>query len=182
MFTQYRILLTVVLLLLIVFSNSVFSQESEEIKKPKIVERNWGGPRLGFTYLLAGSALQKKLDEKNIGNLVSQFGWHFEWQVIPEGGGPQFVTEFIPLVGGVEYGTLIPSLSLIFGVRFPNGLEFGLGPNLSPSVGGGAATSIIGAIGKSFDYGGVSIPINLAVAKNPDGTRVSIIFGYALLK
>ena len=144
--------------------------------------RNLGGPRLGISYVTGQKDLWNKLQEKKMGRTLSQFGWHFEYQVIPEGGGPQFVVQFVPLVAGVEYGKFIPSGTLAMGVRFPNGIEFGLGPNVLV-VGGKddpVKTALVLGLGKSFNYGGVSIPLNLVYATNPDGNRVSVIFGYAI--
>ena len=134
---------------------------------PALVERNLSGPRLGITYVGI-----------NAPRLVSQFGWHFEWQVIPEGGGPQFVIQLVPLVAGVEHGRFMPSLTLAMGVRFPSGIEGGLGPNLQ--LVDPVSTGLVLGIGKSFDYGGVSIPVNLAYTINPMGNRVSVIIGYAI--
>ncbi len=147
-----------------------------------LAERNLGGPRLGITYVPEHGALSDELKSRGMGPFISQFGWHFEYQVIPEGGGPCFVVQFVPLIAGVEYGKLIPSASLPLGVRLPNGIEFGLGPNVL--VGGklGITTSLVSSVGKSFNYGGVSIPLNLVVATNPEGSRFSIIFGYSILK
>jgi hypothetical protein len=143
-------------------------------------ERNMGGPRLGMTYVV-GKELTKRLDEKKIGHFISQFGWHFEYQVIPDGGGPAFVIQFVPLVGAVEYATLVPSATLAMGIRFPGGLEFGIGPNLLATQ-EYISSSLVLAIGKSINYGGVSIPLNVAAAVNPAGTRFSFIFGYAIAK
>lgn len=144
--------------------------------------RNLGGPRLGISYVTGQKDLWNRLQEKKMGRTLSQFGWHFEYQVIPEGGGPQFVVQIVPLVAGVEYGKFIPSGTLAMGVRFPNGIEFGLGPNLLVVGGNGDAikTALVLGLGKSFNYGGVSIPLNLVYATNPDGNRVSVIFGYAI--
>lgn len=145
-------------------------------------KRNLGGPRLGISYVTGQKDLWNKLQEKKMGRTLSQFGWHFEYQVIPEGGGPQFVVQFVPMVAGVEYGKFIPSGTLAMGVRFPSGIEFGLGPNLLV-VGGkddAVKTALVLGLGKSFNYGGVSIPLNLVYATNPDGNRVSVIFGYAI--
>jgi hypothetical protein len=44
------------------------------------------------------------------------------------------------------------------------------------------ATSLVVGVGKSFNYGGVSIPLNLVYATNPDGYRLSFIIGYAVAK
>ena len=138
-------------------------------------QRNLGGPRLG------------DLKSHEMDRLLSQFGWHFEYQVIPEGGGPQFVVQLVPMVAGVEYGKFIPSTTLAMGVRFPGGIEFGLGPNVmitgtSDSNPNSKAikTSLIIGVGKSFNYGGVSIPLNFVFAESPEGNRVSFILGYAI--
>jgi hypothetical protein len=145
-------------------------------------ERNLSGPRLGVTMIPGDGKLVNRLDSLGIGRTISQFGWHFEWQVIPEGGGPQFVVELIPMVGGVEYGKIIPSATLAMGVRLPNGIEFGMGPNLLYGGENVVHSSLVLAVGKSFNYGGVSIPINLAYATNPEGNRISVVFGYAISK
>lgn len=161
-----------------------------------INSRNLGGPRFGMTYIPGDTQLAAELEYHDMGRTISQFGWHFEHQVIPKGGGPQFVIEFVPMLAGVEYGKVIPNFTLAMGMRTPGGLEFGMGPNLTfsksiptPIEDGGysddggdvqARTSLLLAVGKSFNYGGVSIPINLAYATSPEGNRVSLVFGYAI--
>jgi len=55
-----------------------------------------------------------------------------------------------------------------------------MGPNLLFGGEDIIHSSLVLAVGKSFNYSGVSIPINLAYATNPDGNRISIIFGYAI--
>ena len=144
-------------------------------------ERNMGGPRLGVTYVAGSGKLSQDLEENHIGRALSQFGWHFEYQVIPDGGGPSFVIQFVPLVAGVEYGKLIPSATLAMGVRLPEGIEFGLGPN-ALMTDQGVKSALVMTVGKSFKYGGVSIPLNFVYATNPEGNRFSIIFGYAIRK
>lgn len=177
--TSYT-LLAAGLLLLGFGSTATYAQNPSLPDEVSFAQRNLGGPRLGVTYVL-GKGLSEKLAQREIGAVLSQFGWHFEYQVIPDGGGPSFVIQFVPLVAGVEYGTLIPSASLAMGIRFPGGFEFGLGPNVILSDRGGASALVV-AIGKSFNYGGVSIPVNLVVATNQLGQRVSIIFGYAIAR
>jgi hypothetical protein len=158
------------------------AQRGFQDEEVTFARRNLGGPRLGITYITGQKDLWYRLNQKDMGRTLSQFGWHFEHQVIPEGGGPQFVVQFVPLVAGVEYGKFIPSATLAMGVRFPNGIEFGLGPNLLLVGGenGAIKTALVLGLGKSFNYGGVSIPLNLVYATNPDGNRVSVIFGYAI--
>jgi hypothetical protein len=162
---------------------SLVAQEvNTQTDQKQFSRRNLGGPRLGFTYIPGKTELVKKLKENNIGAGISQFGWHFEWQVVPKGVGPAFVIQFIPLFAGVEYGKVIPSLTLAMGMRFHNGYEFGMGPNLLFGGENGVNSALVVAIGKSFNYGGVSVPVNLAWATNPSGNRISVIFGYAIEK
>lgn len=158
--------------------------------------RKLNGPRIGLTfvpdvkYLRRNGKLVDALEQNGIGSVISQFGWHFEWLVTPEGGGPSFVTQLVPFMGGVEYATVIPSVSLVLGIRLPTGFEFGLGPNVlfnfgelkndGAERGSPVNSSLLAAIGKTIDFSGVSIPLNLAVAINNDGTRLSFVFGYAM--
>ncbi len=156
-----------------------------EAEKEKIINtRNMGGPRFGLTYVMGNDQLAQELEYHDMGRTISQFGWHFEHQVVPEGGGPGFVIEFIPLLAGVEYGKIIPNFSLLMGVRSPGGWEIGMGPNLSFSKTiedeVEARTSLLLGLGKSFKYGGVSIPVNFAYSASPEGNRVSLFFGYAI--
>ncbi len=145
-----------------------------------VTERNLSGPRLGMTYVGGNGSLAEALRSKDMGRWISQFGWHSEHQVTPIGGGPSFVVEFIPMVTGVEYGQFIPSVSLAMGIRLQSGFEFGLGPNVL--IGGKDVmnTAIVLALGKSFDFQGVSIPVNVAFVKSPVGNRLGLIFGYAI--
>jgi hypothetical protein len=67
------------------------------------------------------------------------------------------------------------------GIRLPNGLEFGLGPNIvlgNPSITG----SVVLAIGKTFNYRGIGIPLNVALAAGKGGYAVSCLAGYAIVK
>jgi hypothetical protein len=162
-------------------SGVVQSQTKDVVDDILFGERNLGGPRLGVTYITGSGKLSEELEKNHIGRSLSQFGWHFEYQVIPDGGGPSFVIQFVPLLAGVEYGTLIPSATLAMGVRLPEGIEFGLGPNALVTK-DGVKSALVMTIGKSFTYGGVSIPLNLVYATNPEGNRFSIIFGYAIRK
>jgi len=167
--------------LVAVCSVSLKSQTNGPVDEVLFGERNMGGPRLGVTYVAGSGKLSETLAKNQIGRTLSQFGWHFEYQVIPDGGGPSFVIQFVPLIAGVEYGKLIPSGTLAMGVRLPEGIEFGLGPNALVTD-EGVKSALVMTIGKSFNYGGVSIPLNFVYATNPEGNRFSIIFGYAIRK
>lgn len=140
----------------------------------RLEQRSISGPRLGLTYV-TGPTADSVLREHGLDPLLSQFGWHFEQVIRPRTGGPMFVIEELVLVGGVDQGTAIPSGSLLMGIRFPSGLEFGMGPNFTPT---GAALAV--GVGKSIRYGAVSLPINVAWVHSPGANRFSFIFGYAL--
>ncbi len=145
-----------------------------------ITERNLAGPRLGMTIVPGNGELKDRLSEHGVGRTLSQFGWHFEHRVRFQRTGPAFVIEFVPLVGGVEYGRFIPSASLLFGIRFPMGFEFGMGPNIIAGGKDVLNSALVIAIGKTFDYDGVSIPLNLAFVTSPLGNRLGLVFGYAI--
>jgi hypothetical protein len=141
---------------------------------PVLQQRQLDGPRMGFTYI-SGPKAEDKLRENNLTPLMSVFGWHFEQIVRPQAGGPMFVIQELMLVAGVDQGTAIPSGSLLLGIRFPGGFEFGMGPNVTPL---GPALAV--GIGKSLHYGGVTIPINFAVVRSQGALRTTILVGYAI--
>jgi len=143
--------------------------------------RKLDGPRMGVSVL---GTKPINVDGKTIGPVLSQFGWQFEWLIRPENGGPAFVTEIIPFVGGVEYSVVVPSLSLVTGIRFPQGFEFGMGPHLSVRFNSEADKtvnpSLVMAVGHTFDFSGVNIPLNLAMTNSSSGQSYSFVFGYAI--
>jgi hypothetical protein len=164
----------------LVLGSSVYAVSEDGYESVSLTSRKLNGPRLGMSYIL-GSELPK-VNGKEVGPLISQFGWHFEWLVKPEGGGPAFVTQFIPFLGGVEHSILIPSMSLVLGIRMPFGFEFGMGPHITTHFTKDEAInpSLIVAIGQSINFSGVSIPLNLAVTTSKKGQALAFVFGYAL--
>jgi hypothetical protein len=143
-------------------------------QRPELERGSNAGPRMGVTYV-TGPRAREKLAEYQLDAFMSQFGWHFEQMVFPSAGGPSFVIEEVALIGAVDQGRAIPSLTLLMGVRMPSGLEFGMGPNVTPA---GAALAL--GVGKSLRYGGVTIPVNLALVRSPGAYRFSFLFGYAI--
>ncbi|GMU87336.1 MAG: hypothetical protein AMXMBFR48_25770 [Ignavibacteriales bacterium] len=178
---KHSIIFGICLIFLTLPSDNLFAQSTDSKTPVKFLSRNLGGPRLGFTFIPGEGELVQKLRDEKVGRFLSQFGWHFEYQIVPNIEGPCFIIEVIPLISGVEYGKIIPGATLGFGIRFPNGIEFGMGPNLMASQ-TTVSSALMLAVGKSFDFGGVSIPLNLAVTTNPKGVRISFIFGYAIDK
>jgi hypothetical protein len=154
--------------------------ETEKVEFRKI---GMSGPRFGVTYVIGDTAMTERLQEKGMDRVLSQFGWHFERRVTPTSGGPELVLQGVPLVAGVEYGKILPSFTGLMGIRFPQGWEFGIGPNLMVAGlddSSDLKMSLVTGVGYSFRYGGVSLPVNVAFTTNPDGNRVTLLFGYAI--
>ena len=58
-----------------------------------------------------------------------QFGWQQEWQYLSSGDF-QALVELFPMIGGLESGKFIPSLTFLNGFRMgKNGWEFAFGPS-----------------------------------------------------
>jgi hypothetical protein len=135
---------------------------------------NLSGPRFGLTLLSDG--VVKKLLERNVdvGPHMSQFGWQLEKQFFTKDSGFTAVTEWVALVGGLDQGVAIPSLSWLVGVRTRDGAEFGIGPNITPA---GAALAL--AAGITFRAGAFNVPVNVAVVPSKSGVRVSVLSGFS---
>jgi hypothetical protein len=114
------------------------------------------------------------------GYTTSQFGWHFESQANADRKGPWFIVERVLLVGGVEQQLFLPSATVVFGMRMPDGFEVGLGPSVSFGGERGASTALVLAAGRSFRAGGISVPVNFALSTNRYGSRFSILTGWAI--
>jgi len=119
--------------------------------------KNLSGPRIGFTIITSGELKDNLLDEFGLtSNIVSQFGYQFEKQVMGDENVAGLV-EGVIFLGGLEYGLFLPSISGMFGARFSSGYEFAVGPNLSL----GGAGLVLG-FGKTINAGNLNIPINFA--------------------
>lgn len=132
-----------------------------------------GGPRLGFTVLAGGVLDKARTHEASINPFLTQFGWQFESRLFRLPNGVSGLVELVPLVGGVEQGLFIPSVSGLLGVRGPGGFEFGLGPNVTP-----LGSNIVLALGTSFRSNGINFPVNLAVVPGNGGARISLLVGF----
>jgi hypothetical protein len=133
------------------------------------------GPRFGLTMLNDDTIA--KLHERNIdvSSMISQFGWQFEREFYSKQEGPTILNEWVVLLGGLDQGVAIPSLSWLVGMRTREGAEFGIGPNITP---GGVALAV--AAGVTFRAGVVNVPMNFAVVPSKYGTRVSVLTGFVL--
>ena len=138
------------------------------------------GPRVGITMVQAGSlASILRKDVKffsddiqeewtgstgKYGAVMSQYGWQWESR-FADGGSVTGIVEWIALVGGMEKGMFLPSVSSMVGVRTEKGIEFAVGPNLS--IGGIAM--VIGA-GYNFRFGKLNLPVNLVYVPSMNKT------------
>jgi hypothetical protein len=160
-------------LLSLVLYSTALSQTTASHLPPIAKTANLSGPRFGLTLLADG--VVNKLEERDIkvGPHISQFGWQFEKQFYSTVNGPTAVTEWVVLVGGLEQGVVLPSVSWLVGMRTMKGAEFGIGPNITPI---GAALAI--AAGVTFRAGGLNVPVNVAVVPSKSGVRVSLLAGF----
>ena len=130
-------------------------QYSSNTESKSTIERatvdKLSGPRVGMTIITNGS-----LSDHLEGNFMTQFGYQFEKQIA---GDEQIagLIEGIVMIGGLEQGLFIPSVSGLFGARTASGFEFAMGPNLSV-----AGAGLVIGVGKTIRMGSINIPINFA--------------------
>jgi len=131
------------------------------------------GPRVGITLLTSRVVDKAHSEGVDVNPFLTQFGWQFENRLFRLPNGLSGLVELVPLVGGLEQGKFLPSLSGLLGVRGAKGFEFGLGPNVTP-----LGANLVLALGTSIQSSGVNFPINLAVVPSSSGTRVSLLVGF----
>lgn len=155
-------------------AQSVFSQSGPSLP-PVAKTVSLAGPRFGLTML--NDDIIEKLHDRNIDvrPTISQFGWQFEREFYSKQAGPTVLNEWVLLLGGLDQGVAIPSVSWLVGMRTKEGAEFGIGPNVTP---GGVALAF--AAGVTFRAGVVNVPMNFAVVPSKYGTRVSVLTGFVL--
>jgi hypothetical protein len=150
-----------------------------DMRARQLPRQHLSGPRFGFTTFTGEVAELRNYIGKE--SIMSQFGWQFETQVVSTQSGNQALMEWVVLVGGVEQDELNLSLSWLAGYRLPNGLEFGVGPNVSVrKEGGDPTTSMVIAGGATLPFGELYVPINLAVAFAEGGPRITTLLGWII--
>lgn len=172
MFAGIRSTIAVVTAIAIALPAIALAQEDPRVPTP--VQRvKLSGPRFGVSYLGGGIVDSLAAHQIDVSPVITQFGWQFERMIFTGESGLSAVTEWIVLVGGLEQGTFLPSVSWLVGVRGPRGAEFGVGPNVSAL---GSALAIAGGV--TTRAGGFNLPINVAVVPSKVGTRVSVLVGF----
>ena len=153
------------------------------------------GPRVGFTILTHGSSADFINDRTEDHNgdyieaqkmaFISQYGWQWESRFADNGDFAGLV-EWVVLVGGMEQGLFLPSVSSLVGVRNGSGFEVAGGPNLSLS-----GVGMVFTVGKNFQSGNLNFPVNIAFVPgkssawgndDPTGARISLMLGFNMSK
>ena len=84
-------------------------EDEDEVLNPS---KRYGGPRIGLTYLSEGF-----ISDKVGAQFISQFGWQFETRLFKLADGSGALFEVIPVIGGLDRGMFLPSISTVFGYR-----------------------------------------------------------------
>lgn len=132
------------------------------------------GPRFGLT-VLNQQSVDRLRDERNISvkPMITQFGWQFERRLYTNGDGVTMLTEWVPLISGLEQGVVLPSLNWMVGLRTRSGTEFGIGPNITL-----LGVGLVAAAGATVRAGALHVPLNFAIATSKSGARISILTGF----
>ncbi len=179
---MYRSLITLAMTALIVGFGlqSAAAQAApipEAMRVRQLPRQYLSGPRFGFTAFTGDVARYRHSIGKAA--IMSQFGWQFETQIVSTQSGHQALMEWIVLVGGVEQDEFNLSVSWLTGYRLPNGLEFGVGPNVSfRKEGGDPTTAMIVAAGVTLPFGELYVPLNMAIAFAEGGPRFTTLMGW----
>lgn len=138
------------------------------------------GPRLGFAFITASPSsglLNSYLDLDDMGDLPADYtdnikgafttlyGWQWESR-FADGGDVTGIVEWIALIGGMESGLFLPSISSMVGARTSKGIEFAMGPNLSL----GGIAMVFGA-GYNFKSGKLNMPVNIGFVPGRNNTQ-----------
>lgn len=136
------------------------------------------GPRFGVTWLSPATVdtIYARY-EMDVLPVITQFGWQFEKQWTAFDQGPVALNEFVLLVGGLDQGVIIPSITWLVGIRTPGSFEIGVGPNATAA---GVALAI--STGYTFRAGLLNVPVNMALVPSRYGLRASILTGFNIYR
>jgi hypothetical protein len=102
---------------------------------PYVNRLRLNGPRIGLAALFGSAAerIQAPISEGGFNGypLLTFIGYQQEYYYLNQGKF-QALVEFIPMISGLDQGLFNPGLNVLLGFRNnSNGLEFGLGPQIS---------------------------------------------------
>lgn len=157
----------------------VSSAPEQPDDRPAIQQLKLSGPRFGVTTFTGDVAKGRQALGKS--RFMTQFGWQAETQILATESGHQALIEWVFLLGGVEQSETNLSGALIAGYRLPNGVEFGVGPNVSfSSMTDDFTTSMLLAAGITLPFGEIRLPLNVAVAMAEGGPRITTLVGWVI--
>jgi hypothetical protein len=149
----------------------------QSTRAKKLPRQHLSGPRFGFT-VFTGDVADKR-DRAGLEPIMTQFGWQFETRIMSTQGGNQALMEWVVLVGGVEQDEFNLGVSWLAGYRMENGVEFGVGPNISFNKDSDEpTTSMIVAGGVTLPFGDLYVPLNMAVSIAEGGPRFTTLLGW----
>jgi hypothetical protein len=147
---------------------------SQTLPRPAGATVDMTGPRFGITVLNQQSVDTLRTEKDiTVRQVISQFGWQFEHRLYTNDDGLTMLTEWIPLLSGLDQGVALPSLNWLTGIRTPSGTEFGIGPNVTP-----LGVGLVLAAGVTVNTGALHVPFNFAVATSKSGARISVLTGF----
>ena len=149
------------------------------------------GPRVGATYIVCpvadfNQAIQEAFPDpdRTYFPFITQFGIQIEQRIRLGDTESHFAFQEVIVLGGLDQNIIIPGINLLVGFRSHFGLEIGLGPNISVKYIPGQSVEIpitvVYAIGWTFSFSDVYVPLNLAVVPTPkDGRpRITLLTGF----
>ena len=131
------------------------------------------GPKVGLTFV-EGELADQLRREYDKGPIVLQFGWQVEGRFPVSPGGAAGYTALMPLVGGLDQGKILPSITWLSGVRGARGARIAIGPTMSL-----AGPTVTLSAGLTKRFGNLYLPIDLAVQFMEKGTTVSLLIGFS---
>jgi len=148
-----------------------------ELPQPRVERQHLSGPRFGFTVFTGDVADQRTAADRE--PMISQFGWQWETQILATTDGGQALMEWVLLAGGLEQSEFTLSLGWLTGYRLQNGVEFGVGPNISVNKDSDEpTTSLQVAGGAALPFGQLRVPVNLSVGIAEGGPRFTALMGW----
>jgi hypothetical protein len=147
------------LIILFIISVSLSAEETEAPEAFSFIL----GPRVGCSCILTTeenftSSLTPYFSSGNYFPVITLFGVNFEQRILLGETRSHFAFQEVVLLGGLEQGMILPEATLLIGYRDSSGFEFGIGPILHLS-----GIGVITAVGWTFSYRGVYIPVDISL-------------------
>ena len=175
-------ILLLFLVLLFLGASNIAAQNNNE--KPEI--DFIFGPRVGFSWVIVDTetfnAVVQNIfpdSEQTYRPFFTQFGLNLEQRIRLGDTKSHFALQEVLLFGGLDQNVIFPFFSFLMGFRSFTGLEFGIGPNISFSSLSGSfriSISVVYAVGWTFTFQNVYVPVNIAVVPTPRDNHPRLTF------